>query len=93
MKYPQVCVDCEERVRVRLHRNNYLAKTSALGGFLRRRKAGITNEQRWDGWTWVKVGIWWIRGCMWWVTSIGFLVWCVIGMISLDEADERTCAS
>lgn len=93
IKYPQVCEDCEERVRARLHRNNYLAKTSALGGFLRRKRNGTTVEQKWDGWTWIKVGIWYVRGGMWWVTSIGFLIWCVLGMSFGDITYRRGCTS
>lgn len=79
VKYPQVCVDCEERVRARLQRNNYLAKTSALGGFLKKRRREEGLRVNWDGFMWFRVVVWWVRGLFWWVTSIGFVAWCGLG--------------
>lgn len=79
VKYPQVCADCEERVHARLQRNNYLAKTSALGGFLKRRSRQIVHRQ-WDTVTWFRVWVWWLRGISWWLTSIVFISWCIIGI-------------
>jgi len=79
LKYPQVCSDCEERVRARLQRNNYVAKTSALGGFLRKRRRREVIVERWGVGMWFRVCVWWIRGIIWWTTSLTFLTWCLLG--------------
>jgi Ima1 N-terminal domain len=84
VKYPPVCSDCEERVRVRLQRNNYVAKTAALGTFLKRRRK--KEMVRWGRWEWIKGAVWVVRGVLWWVTALGFIVWCVVGMFDCGDA-------
>ena len=79
VKYPPVCADCEERVRARLQRNNYLAKTSALGGFLKKRRMKDEYLVKWSLVMWIRFGIWLVRGALWWVTSIVYLSWCLLG--------------
>jgi hypothetical protein len=74
-------------VRSRLQRNNYVAKTSALGGFLKRRRLQQdVAERSWGVVLWVRTSIWFVRGILWWISSLSFLFWCFIGMscLSLD---------
>ena len=80
LKYPQVCEDCEDRVRQRLQRNNYVAKTSALGIFLKQRKRQQLESVNWGIVTWFRVVVWYVRGMLWWTTSLVFLIWCVVGI-------------
>jgi hypothetical protein len=71
-------------VRSRLHRNNYLAKTSALGGFLKRRRLQQeVAERQWGVVMWVRTSIWVVRGVLWWISTVSFLCWCFIGMSCL----------
>ena len=69
-------------MRARLQRNNYLAKTSALGGFLKRRRVRSEGTEGWGLGMWVKVTTWGVRGSLWWITAIVFLAWCALGMFS-----------
>lgn len=64
-KYPQVCLNCEERVRQRLKHNNYLAKTSVLGQLL---KKPLRYRRSWRDY------LWYVRGTLWWITSVAFFI-------------------
>jgi len=79
-------------VRNRLQRNNYLAKTSALGGFLKRRRKELRGaDVEWGMGMWFRVCVWWIRGAMWWVSSIVFLAWCILGTLTSIAYPEIYC--
>ena len=66
-------------MRARLQRNNYLAKTSALGGFLKRARVRNEDVEKWAWTVWLKAAIWFARGSLWWITSLVFLAWCALG--------------
>ncbi|BFZ54346.1 hypothetical protein PYCC9005_001380 [Savitreella phatthalungensis] len=86
-RYPPVCTACTPGVRARLERNNYVAKSSALGQWLSRAKAvqmkgstGLSQSLRKAAWA--------VRGLLWFGGAILFTL-----IVLSDMASRRKVPS
>ncbi|KAI9811939.1 MAG: hypothetical protein M1826_003011 [Phylliscum demangeonii] len=89
-RYPQVCVDCEPRVRERIRHAGYVAKTDHLRRMIERSRGGAGNAslQRrwwqcgWQGWA-VLLG-----GLGWWSSLLGQASWHLLRTVDRRTPDE-----
>ncbi|KAL9100401.1 MAG: hypothetical protein Q9163_004223 [Psora crenata] len=78
-RYPQVCGQCEPRVREKLKKANYDAKADHLGRVMQRLGGKrVVQEAWWKGW-----GIF-LGGLIWWASWLGELGWHGLGLLD-DE--------
>lgn len=82
-RYPQVCVDCEPRVRERIRQSGYEAKSDHLRRMMDRSKAGRAASQarkrNWRSWL-IFVG-----AIMYWASVIGQVAWDIMGALDTGE--------
>ncbi|KAL4069741.1 Ima1 N-terminal domain-containing protein [Scleroderma yunnanense] len=74
-RYPPVCAQCLPAVEDEIKRKDHMARTQALGGFLRDTKGKDRQRQvSGTGKEWEKLesqlAIWKLRGTLWWVTLL-----------------------
>lgn len=68
-RFPPFCASCAPALQARLERNNYVAKSLALGGWLngktdRRIRVSLVQQS-----------IWFMRGCLFWTINAAMLIW------------------
>jgi hypothetical protein len=79
VRYPPVCVNCLPAVEGEIEQKNQMARTKALGGWLKETKgkerqrlvSGSGNDRERLGFQLV---IWRIRGALWWTTLFSVVV-------------------
>lgn len=75
MRYPPVCVNCLPAVEDEIEQKNQMARTKALGGWLKQSKGkekqrlapGSAKDREKLG---LQLAIWRVRGALWWVTLL-----------------------
>ena len=75
-RYPQVCEDCEPRVRARINQTTYAAKTDHLRRMMERTREGRIAYRK-SSW---KSCIYFLGGVAWLVSWVGQAVWNGIGL-------------
>ena len=75
-RYPQVCEDCEPRVRARINKTTYAAKTDHLRRMMERTREGRIAYRK-SSW---KSYIYFLGGVAWLVSWAGQAVWNGIGL-------------
>lgn len=91
-RYPQVCRDCEPRVRERIRAAEYVAKTDHLRRMMEKTR-GSGMQRRYDqtGWRGVVVLL---GGLAWWGSILGQALWHFLWMMAapipdlFEESDE-----
>lgn len=83
-RYPQVCVDCEPKVRSRIEAAGYMAKTEHLRIMLEQtRTRGLRPARR--AWGLRKLVVL-IGGLAWWASLAGYLLWLLAQIAALPGA-------
>ncbi|KAI9869796.1 MAG: hypothetical protein M1830_005083, partial [Pleopsidium flavum] len=85
-QYPQVCEECEPRVRERIRATGYAAKTDHLRRMMERTRENRANTKlRNSGWR----GVVMMAGaCGWWTSLAGQTVWNIMGAMVTDEYED-----
>ncbi|KAI9828561.1 MAG: hypothetical protein M1819_006553 [Sarea resinae] len=85
-RYPQVCIDCEPRVRERIRATGYAAKTDHLRRMIDRTRAAEGRRTSRD-WDWRALVV--LLGAVgWWSSLAGQLVWNIIGATRRIEVED-----
>ena len=84
-EYPQVCEDCEPRVRDRIRATGYAAKTDHLRRMMERTREDITSQQKVD-WRYLVV---YLGTVGWWAGLIGGILWDALGTLTLASDGLR----
>lgn len=79
VRYPPVCVNCQPAVEDEIEQKNQMARTKALGGWLKESKgkerqrlvSGSGKDRERLGF---QLAIWRVRGALWWTTLLCVLV-------------------
>ena len=77
-RYPAVCEACAPGVQARLQRNNYLAKSTALGHWLNTSPTQAVKSAN-PLLSYLQLFVWMLRGCLWISASVSMLFWHVVG--------------
>lgn len=77
VRYPQVCVGCEPRVRARIRAAGYVAKTDHLRRMIEHTR-GAGPRRGWQDCGWRGVLIF-LGGLAWWGSLVGNVVWHALG--------------
>ena len=85
VRYPPVCVNCLPAVEGEIEQKNQMARTKALGGWLKESKgkerqrlvSGSGNDRERLGF---QLAIWRVRGALWWITFFSVVVAHAAGM-------------
>ena len=80
-RYPQVCEECEPRVRERIRATGYAAKTDHLRRLMERTRGGIIPRGE-SGWKILLVSI---GGMAWGLSLVGQLAWDGLSLLSLEQ--------
>ncbi|KAF8528265.1 Ima1 N-terminal domain-containing protein [Gautieria morchelliformis] len=83
-RYPPVCKDCQPSVDEELRKKEHMARTTALGGWLKRSRhvgAQRSSEQHRGG---NEVIMWKVRGVLWFITSVIFVSVDASGMLQYN---------
>ncbi len=85
-QYPQVCEDCEPRVRDRIRATGYAAKTDHLRRMMERTRE-IKAQKASSSWGW-KNALVAAGALVWWGSLVGQIFWDVMGvLVKLDYED------
>lgn len=85
-RYPPVCQSCLPNVQARLQRNNYIAKSTALGGWLKDTKLRpVSSTSKTLISRYLKAVVWTMRGAIWVFASLSMLSWYLAGTINPTE--------
>ncbi|KAL9108541.1 MAG: hypothetical protein Q9187_008284, partial [Circinaria calcarea] len=84
-EYPQVCEECEPRVRERIRATGYAAKTDHLRRMMERTRGGVGSQQKVD-WRHVVV---YLGSIGWWAGLIGGILWDAFGTITVPNDGLR----
>ncbi|KAI9758824.1 MAG: hypothetical protein M1835_000527, partial [Candelina submexicana] len=85
-RYPQVCAQCEPRVRAKIRASGYLAKTDHLRRMMEKTR-GSTSRFDLSRWGW-RDAVVLVGALAWWASSVGQVLWNVMGAtIRLDDTD------
>lgn len=82
-RYPQVCDNCEPRVKARIRQAGYEAKSDHLRRMMDRSKAGKA-ARRARQWNWKSLLVF-VGAVCYWVSIAGQLVWDVTSALPIDE--------
>ena len=77
-RYPQVCEDCEPRVRERIRATGYAAKTDHLRRMMEKSRGASRSQSRWDWRRFVVL----MGAIMWWTSLAGQMQWNLIGAVA-----------
>ncbi|KAI9793507.1 MAG: hypothetical protein M1816_007939 [Peltula sp. TS41687] len=84
-RYPQVCADCEPRVRERIRAAGYVAKTDHLRRMMERtRKSGMQRTWYQCGWRGLFV---FLGSLTWWASILGQGMWHFLGLMTWQPSD------
>ncbi|KAI9815087.1 MAG: hypothetical protein M1827_002930 [Pycnora praestabilis] len=84
-RYPQVCADCEPRVRDRIRQTGYAAKTDHLRRMMERTR-GTSGNYGLSGWAWRDAVV--LFGAVgWWGSLAGQTLWDLFGALERMEHD------
>ncbi|ORY83018.1 Ima1 N-terminal domain-domain-containing protein [Protomyces lactucae-debilis] len=75
-RFPPFCASCAPALQARLERNNYVAKSIALGGWL----SGRIDQQ--SHVSWLGHATWLVRGICFWTVHAAVLIWCLCEAVS-----------
>ncbi|KAI9715959.1 MAG: hypothetical protein M1812_005593 [Candelaria pacifica] len=85
-RYPQVCAQCEPRVRAKIRASGYLAKTDHLRRMMEKTR-GSGNRFNIKSWGW-RDAVVLVGASAWWISFAGQILWNVMGVtVSLEGAD------
>ena len=80
-RYPQVCEECEPRVRERIQKTGYAAKTDHLRRMMERTRGTTIMQTRWD-WRYIVV---YAGALSWWASFIGQMLWDAMGAMATSS--------
>lgn len=86
-RYPQVCADCEPRVRAGIKDAGYKAKTDHLQRMVAASKEGRAWRRSRLGWRWILVSL---GGLAWWVSVLTQALWHAAGAVLTEDNDEMS---
>ncbi|EIW86867.1 hypothetical protein CONPUDRAFT_161500 [Coniophora puteana RWD-64-598 SS2] len=80
IRYPPVCEDCAPSVEAEIQQKDHMARTRALGGWLRQtrgkdKQRQVSSAAREKDKLWSHLLAWRIRGALWAATLVGVLMW------------------
>ena len=85
LRYPQVCEECEPRVRERIQATGYAAKTDHLRRMMEKTRSSPT-AQKVYGWRYVVVNL---GACGWWANFCGQIIWHTMGTLVAPSGGLR----
>ena len=82
-RYPPVCASCAPNVQARLQRNNYIAKSTALGRWLTSTKYHSRSTLvKGSFLQYIRACIWILRGSIWVASCLSMISWYMTGALS-----------
>ncbi|KAG4304136.1 hypothetical protein PORY_002500 [Pneumocystis oryctolagi] len=84
-QYPMVCDFCSSRVQKHLAEKNYIAKSSALAGWLLDSKKTFNSKHTFSQpFLKTRLFIWSLRGIGWWVVTCSIIIYYILGIFVPD---------
>ncbi len=85
-RYPQVCAQCEPRVRAKIRASGYLAKTDHLRRMMEKTRGGGI-PYNFGSWGW-RDAVLLVGALAWWASLAGQILWNIMGAtVSLEGSD------
>ncbi|KAI9676778.1 MAG: hypothetical protein M1829_002873 [Trizodia sp. TS-e1964] len=83
-RYPQVCVQCEPRVRARIKAAGYAAKADHLRRMMERTR-GLGKIRDFSSYKWQEFAVF-LGAIGWWASLIGELIWHLLGAMTISPS-------